>query len=434
MRSGVSSRGVTPRCCTIAVVSDLLTPTLPRPDRADPAYPRPAVLGGALAAGAIAAAGAIVCMALAVIGWLGTDGGSAPAAARIGLNAWSLTHGAPVQVDDTRLSLLPLGLTALALGLLIGAGQWVARTSKIQRVRDAAAGVAGLSVAYGACGVLFALVGRTDTSGADLIPAGIGATAVAVVGSTIGILGGSGLGVRWWRALPAEVRAVCVGSVAGLVALSTGAALLLAGSLIMHFDRAVSVTEGLAPGIVGGILLTLISVAFLPNAIVFAAAYCLGPGFSVGAGTVISPTGVEVGPLPMLPILAALPTSTPPAWVITIVAVPFAAGIVAGVVALRRPPARAFDLAALRGALAGAVGGVLVSVVALPTSGAAGPGRLSTVGPSALELAPMAVLTLALGGAVGAVVVAGWRAWRTHRSSSDPDESETAAAAELPAE
>ena len=54
-------------------------------------------------------------------------------------------------------------------------------------------------------------------------------------------------------------------------------------------------------------LLLLVQLAYVPNAIVWSICYTLGPGFAFGAGTVVAPTGSALGPLPLLPMLAALP-------------------------------------------------------------------------------------------------------------------------------
>ena len=74
----------------------------------------------------------------------------------------------------------------------------------------------------------------------------------------------------------------------------------------------------LNPGVVGGGLLLLAQIAYLPNAVLWAIAYMLGPGFAVGTGTVVAPAGSAVGLVPAFPLLAALPsgahTEVPAGW------------------------------------------------------------------------------------------------------------------------
>src|SRR5699024_11255681 len=45
----------------------------------------------------------------------------------------------------------------------------------------------------------------------------------------------------------------------------------------------------------------------LRTVIVWAGAYLLGPGFAVGTGTEFSPGEIVAGPLPVVPVLGALP-------------------------------------------------------------------------------------------------------------------------------
>ena len=51
----------------------------------------------------------------------------------------------------------------------------------------------------------------------------------------------------------------------------------------------------------------------VPNAVAFTGSYLLGPGFAVGAQTLVSPAVVVLGPLPLFPLLAALPANAAPA-------------------------------------------------------------------------------------------------------------------------
>lgn len=397
---------------------DVAAPAAHPSDRTDPEVPRPAVIGGALAGAAVAVAGAILCAALAVLGWLSADGGSAPAAARVGLSMWALAHRTPVELAGVRLGLPPLGLTVLAVVALVAVGRWVARTSTVHRIRDAAAGTAGLVLSYAGCGVLLALISRSGAGGADLAGAAIGTGIVALVAAGGGVLYGSGVVARGWRRLPIELRAAALGGCGGLLALLGGAALLLAGTLIAEFDRVAGLARALQPGSLGGVLLMVISLVYVPNAVIFAMAFCVGPGFAVGVGTVVSPTGVHLGPLPALPLLGALPGATPGPWVMAVLAVPFVAGVFAGVLAVRAYPPGAHDLAAVRGAVAGVVAGIGAGLVTLLAGGPAGPGRLTEVGASAVEVGMMAMLAMGLGGTLAGTVATGWRMWRARRAAT----------------
>jgi hypothetical protein len=68
----------------------------------------------------------------------------------------------------------------------------------------------------------------------------------------------------------------------------------------------------LQPGWLGGALLLLLNILYLPNAIVATFSYLVGPGFALGAGTLLSPLTHRISEIPALPLLGALPTGRHP--------------------------------------------------------------------------------------------------------------------------
>ena len=73
------------------------------------------------------------------------------------------------------------------------------------------------------------------------------------------------------------------------------------------------------------------AVLLLPNAAAAVLGLAAGPGFLVGAGTLVSVHGVTLGAVPALPLLAALPdTQAVPLIAFVSQAVPALAGLVAG--------------------------------------------------------------------------------------------------------
>jgi Family of unknown function (DUF6350) len=375
---------------------------------------RPAALGAFLAAGWAALAGVLPAAAVAVVGWFATAGGTAAGALRVGLDAWLVMHGVPVALRDGHFGLTPLALSVLPVLLLCRAGAWVGRTCDVTRIRNVVAGVAALAVGYAGCAALVALVARTEGAVPDLVRAVAHAAVLAGVAGGLGVAAMSGHGSRLWQAVPEDCRAALYGGAAGFVALTTAGALMVAASLVVHWPRLTALADGLAPGPVGLVVLLVLNLAYAPNAAIYAGAFALGPGFAVGTGTVVAPTGVGLGALPAFPLLAALPVGeAPPAWVMSFLVLPIAAGMVAGVVALRRFPAYGIDGAALRGGLAGALGGLLFTACAAAAGGSAGPGRMADIGPDLLPTSVIAVSTLGIAGAVG---VLGSYAWRWLRS------------------
>ncbi len=157
------------------------------------------------------------------------------------------------------------------------------------------------------------------------------------------------------------------------------------------------------------VLFSLLVLTLVPNAVIFAGAYLLGPGFAVGTGTLVSPTVVAVGPVPMFPLLAALPDNGPtPAWTPALLALPVVLAALAVARSQRTHPTTAWDQGALRGLVAGVLAAVLFGVLAAIAGGAVGPGRMAEVGPAAGQVLVHAVVALGGGGLLGGLL-ATWR-------------------------
>jgi hypothetical protein len=84
--------------------------------------------------------------------------------------------------------------------------------------------------------------------------------------------------------------------------------LVLGLSLLANLATVKDLTQVLQPGILGGLLLLILNLLYLPNAAVATIGYFAGVGFGVGNGTIISPLSYKVPEIPALPILGALPT------------------------------------------------------------------------------------------------------------------------------
>lgn len=378
--------------------------------------PRPAALGAILAAGASGIAGVVAFAALAVIGWLATSGGTASDAVRIGVDGWLLAHGVPLTIPGGTFALPPLGLSLAVAIVLYYAGGWVGRTAAIDGLRSVAVGVGVFAAGYGALGAVAAMAAGTETFGAGPLDALLRTAGLAVLAGGAGLVEACGLARAVWRRLPDELRsAVRAGRVAVVVLVGCSALVFLI-ALALRADRLAQLAAGLRPGLLGTILLVLLCLAFLPNAVLFTMAYVLGPGVALGTQTAVAPSGVELGPLPAFPLLAAVPAEgAPPWWLLAVLAFPFAAGVVAGLFLARRHPLLGLESAALYGGLAGLFGGTGVAVLAAVSGGAAGPGRMADFGPSAAQVALVAVITLTIAGALSAAAVPALREWRRRR-------------------
>ncbi len=197
----------------------------------------------------------------------------------------------------------------------------------------------------------------------------------------------------------------------GAVALTVAVASVLVALLfVLRFSDMIGLYETLHTEVVGGIALTAGQLAVLPNLVLWAVAWLVGPGFAIGAGSHVSPAGTALGPIPALPVFGALPTGDS-AFGFVGVLVPVIAGFLAGV-AVRAALVRALGYLApltVLGVAAGGgiVGGVLVGFLSAASGGAAGPGRLVEVGPDPIAVGLVAACEFAVAIGIG-LAAASW--------------------------
>jgi hypothetical protein len=191
-----------------------------------------------------------------------------------------------------------------------------------------------------------------------------------------------------------------------LAALVTAGAVLAGASLAVHLHEAATLQRALAPDAVGLVLLLLLQLTYLPNAVVWAIAFSLGPGFAFGSATIVAPTGSALTQLPAFPMLAALPPglhAAMPGWIEpTVLALPYLAGVLGGLLLVRAGPALALDAAPLWGLACGAVSGCVLGLLAAASGGPLGNGRLAAVGPSPWQVGAVSALEIGVAAAVTA--------------------------------
>lgn len=422
-------------------MTDLLGPpdararpgTTPAPDGADAAGPQPRALavGAAVAGLASAAAVLLGCLALALVGWFASDAGSHGTtrdALRVGADGWLLAQGASLRLTTgqtvTTVTAVPLGLTLLCLWVAHRCGRRAAARCTVEDARALLLGVVVLSGVHGLVALVTAVLASTADARPSLTGAFAGGFLVAAVGGGSGLLVGSrsaaarrhrpdGRGRPDQRdrsdllsAVPETVRAVVTGAAATVLALVAAASVLLTAALLLDLGSAANVLSRLHAGVSGGVFATVLVAAVAPNAVLLTGSYLLGPGFSVGTGTLVSPGAVLLGPVPAFPLLAALPAEgTPPGWLSALVVAPVAASVVGVVLMLRRHPALGYGQAAVRGLGAGVGGGLLVTVLVGLAGGSVGPGRMADVGADLLPIVVSASAAMGVGGLFAGVAV-----------------------------
>lgn len=245
----------------------------------------------------------------------------------IGLNVLVLGHGGGVMVStgviDGPVTVTPFGLLLVLVMLSALAMRRVGRALRPVRddgvlrvgaLRDAGSALGMYAVIYAIGMAVLAGIGRSAESSPVVTSAVVSGLMVAVCGGLIGLLWSlrreptaNVPGVRVLELLPAPygdvARAVLL-AVSGLLGIGMAVVVVM---MLASVPAQSALFDGLAPGIVGGIVLTLVQLALLPLVAVWALTVVLGGTVGVGTSTGISLSGAETGVLPALPMLGALP-------------------------------------------------------------------------------------------------------------------------------
>ncbi|KIS28373.1 membrane protein [Arthrobacter sp. SPG23] len=406
----------------------------------DRGIPMPLWLQGALESAQAAVISALVVLAPIVAVWAtaGFQNNNFDALARLGGQAWLLIHGVPLhlttvagdaaaQPESGTLSLIPLGLTLIPFLLAWRAGRRLARASYTDQLWQA---LLGSWLVYAGFGMATGFVCRTDDVAIflwfaglmPLVPFGLGMVVGArrEAGSWSRLIGVDA--VDWIARTSQHSRwagsylgsAIKAGFVA-LMAAFTMSAALLAVDLFIHWDLVIAVYEGLDAGAMGGAVLTIAQLGFLPNLAVFALAWTSGSGFALGVGSQAGPLGTAVGPLPSIPVFAALPAG-PLDYGFVALVVPVLAGALAGWWFLREGEnhfdewlsikirSRWFTASAstiVLGAIIGVAAGLMAGGLAWMARGSAGIGRLTDIGPDPLSTALWVAAEVGIGVVIG---------------------------------
>ncbi|MBI0298175.1 hypothetical protein JBE04_27855, partial [Streptomyces sp. PRKS01-29] len=439
---------------------------------------REAFLGGVVAAGLGLGTLAVVVLLL----WITSSSpeSSPDGALHVAADLWLLGHGADlVRTETLSGHTAPVGLTPLLLSVVPcwllyraaqhavyqaepdegGGGQWVPEESVVDP-RTAFTWVTGGYLLVGTAVVLYASAGplRVDPLSALLhLPVVAGAIAAVGVWTADGrfplrlsgrvsgrlrrlpgadwtVRTATSLAARSWcrrRRLTAALRA----GTSGLVVLLGSGALLTATSMLSHAGAVQVTFLNLSDVWSGRFAVLLVSLALLPNAIVWGAAYGVGAGFTVGGGSVVAPLGITSYPqLPHFPLVAALPTDGsggPLVWLTGIAAGASVAWFI-GIAAVRRPgkgeprPSWGWAETLVLAALAAIGCAAAMALLAGVSGGPLGIGILADLGPSWWRTGMITMAWTGVIGVPGAMVLrwyrlcvptrASWPEWKAARA------------------
>lgn len=389
----------------------------------------------------------LVGLPVLVMGLAGGFGSFDPAfLSSFAAQIWLIIHGVPVELsvlleegalgaetqipDGGWFHLLPMGLTLIPFFLGWRAGRRLAQGAYSGQLWQ---GLLTLILGYAAAGAGFSYLAASD--GFDVLPVWGAVCAGAVL--MLGSLGGSyGEARSWTRLIGIDLEArveafsqqlkwagyyawaVLRAGVVACVAAVGLAAVLLAGQVAVHWMDIANVYQQLDPGIWGATGLTLLHLGLTPNLIMWTLSYSTGAGFAVGEGTTVAPYASELGPVPAVPVLGALP-GEPHALGLAVVLLPVLAGVLAGWWLMREGENHLDDWFALRisarplsltlSTLAlGVFTGAATAAIALGplwlSHISLGMGRLVDIGPNAWQAAAMLGGWVALGTIIGYLI------------------------------
>ena len=374
----------------------------------------------------------MVCLALGVVGWFLADAGAHGTPSdglRVGALGWLLAHGSGVTVNGIAITLVPLGISAICAWSVWRVGHRVGdaisghgpdsdRIADGERDWTVPMAASMFTAGYLLVAIITGVVASTSDTAPSLARVVGWSFVLTATFGWAGIATGSGRLAIWATLVPPWLRAAFAGGLrilGGFLVVSTALFLV---SLAVDFGTAVNVMSRLHTGAGDATVYTFLTATLVPNATLFAGSYLLGPGFLVGTGTMVSPALVSLGPVPMFPLLAALPDNgATPAWATYLIAVPPLVAAVAAARAQRRTPTLRWEEGALRGCVGGVTAGLLLGVLAAVSGGAAGPGRMRDIGPDAMDVMVHAVTAFGLGGLVGGLAMTWWQR-RAARPSS----------------
>lgn len=245
---------------------------------------------------------------------------------------WLAAHQVPLTIGKTSLGLLPLLPTGLLVWL---AARDCARAVEPQSSRADLGWIVGAALAGPLLVTAVCLAVAEDASGVVALQPPNTLAAFGWVGGLYLVAAASGIASRDRRRictllrLPDWAIAGTFGAGRTVLRLLGCATVVVIVSFFMHWSRIGDTyrTAGDAAGAIGS---SLLSLAYLPNVVVEAVGVLVGSGAQFGDAS-IGVFSVVGGPIPAVPVLAAVPTGPAAGWWPVLLLIPAAVGVLGGV-------------------------------------------------------------------------------------------------------
>jgi hypothetical protein len=375
-----------------------------------------------------AAGGLAIALAPLTLLWVLALGGGADWAALWPASAavWQFGHLVPLTIHLPDTYLAAAGIDAAAadfalslapLGFAVFTALFAGRSGgRAARAGEPLAGAVAGSLVFAMVTAAVALIGSTPFASVELwqallLPALVFAVPCAL-GAAVGAWTlGEGPAGRLrdrveavpggWGEVPGLLVRGAATAVVGLIgvgALVFGVAVLARGGEVVALFEAGNVDA------LGATVLAVAQLAYLPTLVVWGAAFAAGPGFAVGTGSAVSPSGTQLGVIPGIPVLGAIPESTSP-WLLLLALLPIGIGVLTGWMLRSRlvaehPTSEPYGPRIVLVAGVSLVTGAVFALLALCARGAIGPGRLTDTGPEPGPVALAVALEIAVGSAI----------------------------------
>jgi hypothetical protein len=240
---------------------------------------------------------------------------------------WLAAHQIPLVITGAALGALPLLPTAAVIALVAVCARRAAERLGGRWREDGPPVVASLAGVHASLAVLTTALPESPARAAAW-SALLGGGLVAAIGATVGVFRCAGP-PAWWGTAPGWLRTAVAATRTAVAALAGAASLMLLVRLLAVANEVHARLENASPTLGARVGITLLSLGYLPNVLVASVSWLAGPGLSIGA-VAASPLYTSPGAVPPIPLMAVMPTSRPPAWVLVVFVLPLVVGVLTG--------------------------------------------------------------------------------------------------------